>query len=819
MTGKVLSWCVVAALCFGLASRSLAVSGDARYRLWVHADAVQRDELSRAGYDIAGHALALDRVEIITDEEGYARLLERGFAVSLIEGLDAPRPLAQGSHGASAVDGPLVDTRYHDPAEVQAFLEGVHADHPAITRLEALGTTSGGRTIWGLMISDNASSDEDELSVLFSAAHHAREVMTPEVVMDTIDQLTDLYGIDSELSTYVDAYQIWCVPIVNPDGVARVHEIDDFWRKNTRDNDGDGSIDRQDGVDLNRNYEWGWGGQCQGSSSSFSSNIYRGPSEGSEAETQALIGLGRKIHPVFDVEYHSYGEDVFYALSCDPIYSPALSTIPSTDQTMGRVIAEAYAAHIVQADGGTGFHAAPFGSRVDGTGRDQQYHENGAIAFVTEVNNAAEGGFHPDYGRWRTATVEGQRAGWKWLLERMGGPAIGGHVRDAATGQPLEAELVIDEMALPDGRWLSSSSAKGRFHFIVVPGSYTLRVSAEGYASQVLALTVADAPFEELSIELEGLGGRIVVHEDFEGLGVATRWTAGLPGDSASDGQWVWGEPEGSFSGSIGSGLSFGNARLDRSAGGGHFAFVTGNQKAASFSSDDVDGGVTTLVSPAFDLSGLYGVRVSWQYWFRKEALDPLDRFEVEASLDGGTSWVPLDRIAETSATADASPAWVGRSLVLDEFLRPAADLRLRFRVFDEGAENVVEAALDEFRIRGYELATDGEIAGVRVAGATRTILRWDPVPGGDGAVYDVVRGELSSLSSRGGSGVELGALDCIEEDSSDTSSSGHPDEQKPPAGTGRYYLVRFSLGKSLGDWGRGSAGGGRHGSGGCTSD
>ncbi len=36
----------------------------------------------------------------------------------------------------------------------------------------------------------------------------------------------------------------------------------------------------------------------------------------------------------------------------------------------------------MQADGEQGFTAAPYGARTDGTGRDQQYHESGAIALA-----------------------------------------------------------------------------------------------------------------------------------------------------------------------------------------------------------------------------------------------------------------------------------------------------------------------------------------------------------------------------------------------------------------------------------------------------
>jgi hypothetical protein len=786
------------------------------YRLWVEADAEGRERIAAEGFDVAGHALALDRIELIVDEAERARLAELGFSFQLLEVRRGARPLAQGSQGQPSFAGALPDTRYHDPAEVEAYLQQVHADHPAITRLAALGSTTEGRVIWGLMISDNAQQDEDELAVLFNAAHHAREVMSTEVVLDTIEQLTDFYGSDLQLTDYVNRYQIWCVPMVNPDGVARVHEVDDYWRKNLRDNDGNGIIDGEDGVDLNRNYEWGWGGQCNGSSNQPWSQTYRGPAEGSEPETQALLDLGRRIRPVFDVEYHSYGEDVFYALSCDPALSPQLSTVPGADGSISRYIAEEYAFRIRQADGEQGFTAAPYGARVDGTGRDQQYHESGAIAFVTELNSAAEGGFHPDYLTWRDATVEGQRPGWRWLLERMGGPAVGGHVLDAESGLPLEAEIALDELSLPDGKRLASRPDSGRFQIIVPPGAYTLRVEAPGYQPTVLPVDVGRGPSASLEILLPPLGSRLLLHEPFEDPLRVADWTAGSSGDTATDGVWEWGEPQGTHSGNIDSLLVLCNPLLDRSAGTGTHAFVTGNQAAAAPDEDDVDGGQTSLISPAYDLSGHYGVRIHWQRWLRKEPLDPLDGFDLEVAHDGA-SWQLLDRLSLQTGTAVASPAWVPASALLDELLLPGPSVRLRFRVADVGADHLVEGALDELQIRGYSLEQDGRVEDLRLSGGAATLLQWAPVPGGPELRYDVVRGELAALAAGDGT-VELGALDCLEQGSLDTSTAGDLDDELPPPGGGRFYLVRLRLGLSRGLWGAASDGAARLGSGGCGS-
>jgi len=789
-------------------------SGEA-FRLEVHADAGQRDWLSSEGFDIAGHNLAEGWVEVIADRAGLARLRAEGFAVEVLERRDHPVPL-----GGALTDAGLSDTLYTDPGELEIFLNQVLQDHPGITRLEALGATHEGRTVWGLMISDNAAMDEDELTILLSGAHHAREVMTVEVVMDVIDHLTDNYGIDTDITARVDAYQIWCVPIVNPDGVNRVFITDNYWRKNLRDNDDDGAITFDDGVDLNRNYEWGWGGQCGGSSGTFSSEAYRGPYEGSEPETQGMIALGRRIGPVFDVEYHSYGEDVFYALSCDPQLSPTLPTItpgdpPNDNQTISRIIAEGFAAAIVQADGGQGFEAAPYGGRVDGTGRDHQYHENGAIGFVVEVNRRSEGGFQPDYERRRDPTVEGQRPGWLWLIDRISGPAVGGHVLDAVTGLPVAADVSLDEMQLPDGKRLTSRDDTGRFHIIVVEGNYTLRVSAPGYQDAAVPLVVGPS-FSPVQVDLVPTGASRIVLEDFEDPANAALWTFGDAGDTATDGFWVWDEPQGTHHGFVQTTLLFGNARLDRTPGEGRLALVTGNEAAAGFTTDDVDGGVTTVTSPSFDLSGLYAVEVSWQRWFRKDASDLVDDLVVEVSDDGGTGWIVLEDLDVTTATADASPAWVATSVRLDDLVAPGPDIRFRFRASDTGTDNTVEAAIDDLELRGFSLLAQGDVSGVIVGDAADTVVGWNSALGAPDAVYDVVRGDLSSLSE-GPGGIDLGTLTCIESDSVDTTTAGDADTDAPAVGTGFFYLVRFELGMSVGGYGQGTSSGERTGTGGCS--
>ena len=102
------------------------------------------------------------------------------------------------------------------------------------------------------------------------------------------------------------------VLVANPDGYQYTFDHERLWRKNLRDNNGDGQITVGDGVDPNRNFVDHWGYDNEGSSNEPFSETYRGPSPASEPETQAMQGLINRIHPVFMSNMHSFGQWLLY---------------------------------------------------------------------------------------------------------------------------------------------------------------------------------------------------------------------------------------------------------------------------------------------------------------------------------------------------------------------------------------------------------------------------------------------------------------------------------------------------------------------------
>ena len=107
-----------------------------------------------------------------------------------------------------------------------------------------------------------------------------------------VHHVLDSYDTDRDIRRLVNSTEMWFVPVANPDGYDWTFQPDQrMWRKNLRDNNGDGVLEVGDGVDPNRNYPTKWGYDNEGSSDNPASDTYRGTAPASEPETRALDGL------------------------------------------------------------------------------------------------------------------------------------------------------------------------------------------------------------------------------------------------------------------------------------------------------------------------------------------------------------------------------------------------------------------------------------------------------------------------------------------------------------------------------------------------
>ncbi|HEX5691620.1 MAG TPA: M14 family metallopeptidase, partial [Roseiflexaceae bacterium] len=194
-----------------------------------------------------------------------------------------------------------------------------------------IGQTVQGREIIALKVTKNArqASDGKRPAVLYNALQHAREWITVEVNRRLLHYfLHQAEAGNQEIVQMLNTREFWFVLVANPDGYQYTFDVERLWRKNLRDNNGDGQITIGDGVDLNRNWPAHWGYDEEGSSSLAASDTYRGPSPASEPETQALKRLLDRIGFKFLVNYHSAGQWLLYPegwqittpTADDPIY-------------------------------------------------------------------------------------------------------------------------------------------------------------------------------------------------------------------------------------------------------------------------------------------------------------------------------------------------------------------------------------------------------------------------------------------------------------------------------------------------------------------
>ncbi len=413
------------------------------------------------------------------------RLRRTGAPVAAIDGtvgfgtLDAAYRARKGKPPTRTERGFRTDESYKDPRMVEDLLRAYHERYPEISALVELGRTHQGRPIWGLKISDDPDQAEDEPAVLFNAMHHASELLSTELALDVVQGLLERYGHDARVTGWVDDLEIWCVPMVNPDGNAQFMEQSQWvLRKNGRDDDADGIKDPFEGVDLSRNYPFGWGGR--GSDGGFTSHYYRGPSAGSEPETRAIMALADEHHFAASISFHTIGRVLYVPYN--------LGDTPEPRPNVTWAIAEELAAAAPAQRGGRGYRVSESGI-VAGSDQDWHLHAHGTAAILLE------GAYHNPALPIRTEAVAATRPVWEALLERVArGPRVSGHVRDEA-GAPVPAEVTLDVVELRAGERWTARARDGRFDRLLVEGGeVVVRAEAPGRPAVARKVRVGTRP-------------------------------------------------------------------------------------------------------------------------------------------------------------------------------------------------------------------------------------------------------------------------------------------------------------------------------------
>ncbi|MFE4699619.1 M14 family metallopeptidase [Streptomyces sp. NPDC056738] len=291
-------------------ARALAPSSDdvRQYEIHQGSTSASRTQIQRSGVTV--DEADAETVVVSGRADQIATLRRQGYDVTPLG--SAPD---RSSGGVRLFDFPTADSKYHNYAEMNTEIDQRLAAYPGIMSKRVIGKSYQGRDIVAIKVSDNVATDENEPEVLLTFHQHAREHLTVEMALYLLRELGAGYGSDSRVTNMVNNREIWIVPDLNPDGGEYDIASGSYrsWRKNRQPNSGSSYV----GTDLNRNWNYKWG-CCGGSSSSKSSETYRGASAESAPEVKVVADfvrgrvVGGKQQITAGIDFHTYSELVLW---------------------------------------------------------------------------------------------------------------------------------------------------------------------------------------------------------------------------------------------------------------------------------------------------------------------------------------------------------------------------------------------------------------------------------------------------------------------------------------------------------------------------
>ncbi|KAH6633956.1 carboxypeptidase [Chaetomium sp. MPI-SDFR-AT-0129] len=299
---------------------------------------------------------------------------------------------------------------YHSYEDHLQYLNDLQGQFPDQAEIVTAGESLNGNAITGIHFW--GSQGKGKPAVVFHGTVHAREWISSMTVEYFAHSLLN-GGDDAEIKGFLDTYDFFFFPVVNPDGFLYTQSDDRMWRKNRQTSSGSNCL----GHDINRNWPYKWD-VSGGASTNPCAEDFKGESEGDAPETQALSkwiqgikdGQGVKLF----IDWHSYSQLFMtpYGFSCT-------ETAPNNDELQS--LAEGAVAAIQEVNG-VEFTPGPIcqtiykatGSSVDYvndvTGADYVFtvelRDTGAYGFVLPADQIVPSG-------------EEAFAGVRYLLKNM----------------------------------------------------------------------------------------------------------------------------------------------------------------------------------------------------------------------------------------------------------------------------------------------------------------------------------------------------------------------------------------------------------------
>jgi hypothetical protein len=157
---------------------------------------------------------------------------------------------------AQEVKVPLRFDFYYSYEKVVEALKALNTAYPELTKLDEVGKSEEGRTIWALTINNPKTGEPLTKPGVYADGNiHGNEIQAAEVCLYLANRLLTNYGKLKDITEVVDRNAFYIIPVVNVDG--RAHFFDDANTPSSNrglripvDDDNDGLFDEDGPEDL-----------------------------------------------------------------------------------------------------------------------------------------------------------------------------------------------------------------------------------------------------------------------------------------------------------------------------------------------------------------------------------------------------------------------------------------------------------------------------------------------------------------------------------------------------------------------------------------
>ncbi|KAF5656453.1 ECM14-like protein [Fusarium heterosporum] len=308
---------------------------------------------------------------------------------------------------------------FHNYEDHIDYFRDLQSQFPNNSKIVSSGKSYQKRNIYGLHLYGDDGPGKP--AVLYHGSVHAREwIAGPTLEYITLQLVKGFKGGDKDVKSYLNKYDFYIFPFVNPDGFVYSQTADRLWRKNRQPPPASAPNQSCIGRDINRNWEFGWDSNKRGASTDPCSQTYRGEKPTDSPENQGLDTLVRKLRDTVGIalyiDFHSYGQYILSPFGYkEDLYAPELGKWTKAAALVSEAIREASTDQ-------TTYTFGPSGAVLyvtTGAAPDHVYSIGGAkFSYTIELRDTGENGFvlPPEQIR---PNVEEQWAGQKVLLSLL----------------------------------------------------------------------------------------------------------------------------------------------------------------------------------------------------------------------------------------------------------------------------------------------------------------------------------------------------------------------------------------------------------------